>query len=235
MISNMDGRILNNIEKEVFLFLNKHKQYLTEVNENGECSIFYTFNCTSCGDNKICECFNDIKRHTNGVCSSCNRLNYYGDSERLKTLFAYEIDNDIFESNDTGICSFCKEYGSECLCINYITDIFCDECERFLLANDAEETLLSAFAYTLNRELVQSNIIFIEPKDVPEEVAEIEEDDGNSTNKCVVCLTNKINTVLLNCRHAMFCHTCINKIDNYKCPYCREKFTKRDIFKIYIP
>lgn len=55
-----------------------------------------------------------------------------------------------------------------------------------------------------------------------QKIAEIEKSDGET--RCIVCMENKCNTMLLPCEHTNFCVDCAALIrnDKNKCPFCRE-------------
>ncbi|EDO05518.1 Zinc finger C3HC4 type (RING finger) family protein [Babesia bovis T2Bo] len=42
---------------------------------------------------------------------------------------------------------------------------------------------------------------------------------------CLICLSNRMDTVLLPCGHASFCYTCLQSLRTEKCPVCRGSFT----------
>ncbi|KAK2198090.1 bifunctional Zinc finger [Babesia duncani] len=41
---------------------------------------------------------------------------------------------------------------------------------------------------------------------------------------CLICIANKMDTVLLPCGHSSFCSTCLAALRNEKCPVCRSEF-----------
>ena len=57
-----------------------------------------------------------------------------------------------------------------------------------------------------------------------------DEESSNENETCKICLTNKIKTINLNCRHLVFCFECskdfVLKNIQHKCPICRELITK---------
>ena len=63
--------------------------------------------------------------------------------------------------------------------------------------------------------------------DEDEDIEEVDEEPGTvntyKVDKCVICLTNAPNVLLMDCKHNCMCEDCekLNKIT--KCPYCREK------------
>ena len=48
--------------------------------------------------------------------------------------------------------------------------------------------------------------------------------------KCIICLDSKPNILFCNCGHLNICETCFNKLENNKCPKCRQ--TNKIIRKI---
>lgn len=43
--------------------------------------------------------------------------------------------------------------------------------------------------------------------------------DEKENQICIICLTNKVNTIFVGCRHKIICDECIKEVD--KCPICR--------------
>ncbi|KAK1937396.1 hypothetical protein X943_001547 [Babesia divergens] len=48
---------------------------------------------------------------------------------------------------------------------------------------------------------------------------------GDTDNECLICITNRMDTLLLPCGHASFCFNCLKALRNEKCPVCRGVFT----------
>lgn len=48
---------------------------------------------------------------------------------------------------------------------------------------------------------------------------------GDTESDCLICITNKMDTLLLPCGHAGFCYICLKSLRNDKCPVCRGVFT----------
>ena len=56
--------------------------------------------------------------------------------------------------------------------------------------------------------------------------------DDEERGNCSVCLTEKANTVLLNCGHVCLCLLCVYKLN--KCPLCRVDFSPEQIRQVYL-
>lgn len=48
---------------------------------------------------------------------------------------------------------------------------------------------------------------------------------GETDNECLICIANRMDTLLLPCGHASFCSSCLKSLRNEKCPVCRGEFT----------
>ncbi len=48
-----------------------------------------------------------------------------------------------------------------------------------------------------------------------------EKNESQDSNICPICLDNQCNIHLIHCNH-MFCYNCILKLENLRCPVCRE-------------
>ena len=67
--------------------------------------------------------------------------------------------------------------------------------------------------------------------DLPESVSNIYQQilnqEYSNQKECIICWEN-VQSVRLNCGHAVLCHSCVRKVKNTdnKCPICREKITQ---------
>ncbi|GFE55407.1 E3 ubiquitin ligase [Babesia ovis] len=52
---------------------------------------------------------------------------------------------------------------------------------------------------------------------------------------CLICLSNRMDTVLLPCGHASFCFSCLQSLRSEKCPVCRGSFTSYIKFPLVKP
>ena len=56
-------------------------------------------------------------------------------------------------------------------------------------------------------------------------------DGAGANGKCVICYTNNINTIFVNCRHSCCCQNCANALNPKVCPLCKNVI--QDIIFLY--
>lgn len=224
----MEHKTLSIVERKIIYLLNENKLFKRVPTENNAI-VIEKFTCKICKNNNICKCYIELMKNTPGICKCCDRLEYLGEDENIRKFLGYDILSGVLPINLHGespieySCCFCTKLDINCLCYEYITDDKCSYCSRAILCENAffeeDEIILNHFGYIINDKF--DKVIL---------------DIKNETNyKCIICCTNQINAALLTCRHAMFCRDCLLKIRNLQCPYCREKFMLKDVFKIYLP
>lgn len=218
---------LSPIETEIFLCLNSNNISTKKTVDN--------FSCKVCDSFYICNCYDEIKAHNSGLCKSCNRLDYTGRNIEIRDILGYNtIEGSVLlqQHDELEICLICDEDVDYCKCYKYITNQFCLECNREILdipENIENESIFRYYAYF---EKTEDNLII--SSDLVKESSSIPvEETTNLDLQCILCCTNKINTVLLKCRHAMFCSDCINKVNS--CPSCRRSFNKKDLLHVFLP
>lgn len=214
------NRQLKSFTKEVFLFLNTQKPTV----ENEEELHFKKYICKICTYDKLCKCYDEILSNNEGLCETCERITYNGNNKRIKSFI--EMANPLSEEHNA--CPYCEENIIDCVCLDFMSDDMCS-CNRFLLNNEKEahHKLRKAYGY-YNKNILDKKIYY-------EEEDNDEDEDIDDRSRCIVCLISRINTVLLTCKHAMFCDRCINSLVEEKCPYCRIVFKHDDVSRIYLP
>ena len=67
--------------------------------------------------------------------------------------------------------------------------------------------------------------IMLETPDGLTHLAEVFGLDGWTEEKCVACLEEERDTILLPCRHLCICSQCFELLTLDRCPVCRREFT----------
>lgn len=120
------------------------------------------FKCRLCMNGlSECLCFGELKHCS--PCQQCFRLTYTGSNEQIRRSLGYHIipdnvsdlsaDQDVDEV-DGGCCRFCREFGSDCFCMEFVVDgNGCYGCSRATLPIEpirqgyVPQELLVSFGY----------------------------------------------------------------------------------------
>ncbi|ORM40610.1 uncharacterized protein BXIN_1925 [Babesia sp. Xinjiang] len=71
---------------------------------------------------------------------------------------------------------------------------------------------------------VTKQICFSNDLGRPQETRDMFGMGDETDNDCLICLSNRMDTVLLPCGHASFCFNCLQSLRTEKCPVCRGTF-----------
>jgi hypothetical protein len=107
--------------------------------------------------------------------------------------------------------------------------------------NNSVETLIKLNKETNKKEKINfkqhtNTTMYVDMEIPKEEKEQVNDENIPDELLCIVCLERRINTVILDCRHAKLCIKCSRTIllgyNKKKCPVCREEI-KRGIIKIF--
>eukprot|EP01090_Pellita_catalonica_P004872 TRINITY_DN14680_c0_g1_i1.p1 TRINITY_DN14680_c0_g1~~TRINITY_DN14680_c0_g1_i1.p1 ORF type:complete len:366 (-),score=56.78 TRINITY_DN14680_c0_g1_i1:36-974(-) len=95
-------------------------------------------------------------------------------------------------------------------------------------------------ALTESAESAQGNFLLMRMRELEQEIAAVDTKLAEkkatvsaltAENTCRACKKNPINTVILNCRHNLYCQACLKLLKSSQCPSCQKRIKK--IVKVY--
>lgn len=199
-----EGNKISNMSKYAFLAFTSGKIY-AKMNEIFDVKIFMVKLAHKGGgtfiDNKINNCPNQCECKTSSSFFFNNNGHFKGvtnDKEKLTNSIV--LDNSFIDDDDNFLCLKCNKNQRDCFLVTCGHKVYCKNCADLALKNK-EDCPLCRFP------IVDVSTAF----------------GATNDNKCIICIDNPIDCIILPCGHMCACSKCLESWfkDQQTCPICR--------------